>query len=736
MKLLTPFQLQSRKINQSICINRLTHLDFDDPWGTLGFLIHGAGCWTKPYDDFFSSADRLGKVNDTLLKQEGLPSSTTNTDEATLGQLRLALSGSTGLSSPDITTQKWIEDGPLWNPPDETFDLQSSPQSLTTKKESIRSQGHVHEQTTHANSSLSAWISWIPRLLRPWTVARPPLKGDVDSGPCPPNAGRIDSGLGKDCAESSQGRSELYFCKDCEEIFSDQPSLKLHRKTHCRDYGSSLLRFIRPFGAKKDFFRHAPTYLKGHACTGADGGSSSNQARCGARGTGSYSNQRTRNDKGKRPLNAGNEDDLDDESGLSNSPRGNQPDPKRPKSSKPRLICPFHWLEPAYYNRDHQHWHDCEMPGFIEFSHLTQHLRRKHQTQCSLVPCLPPSNACYEDSRVPKWRAECQAHCHPDSECAHNPYNDGTENPIPLYSSLSGQQTSQVLASSRRQRNHEQINLQRSVQILEDRVQSQERQIQSQQSQMQSQQSQIQSQQSQIETLQRGHQTLYEHLFQRQNLGLRSQVRHLLSGELQSRPQPSAPLQSPRVIESRMMFGGPSLNRPLLAPRGANRNRVLVDHPAPGSFAQSVQPPAFTSVDNLTRNPFVQDNSFRTPSATPSDASTILPQNDPDVGPSTAPTLTRVASTTETTGPRTDRQGNSPCYVISGDEGEQTRWTHGEDAVAGNKRDDNDLSPSDYPHQDEGDNNIFSYSTFLRENGGDDNEFLYTDDPNENVGDG
>jgi hypothetical protein len=212
-------------------------------------------------------------------------------------------------------------------------------------------------------------------------------------------------------------------------------------------------------------------------------------------------------------------------------------------------------------------------------------------------------------------------------------------------------------------------------------------------------------------------------------------VRDLLSGELQSRPQPSAPLQSPRVIESRTMFGGPSLNRPLLAPRGANRNRVLVDRPAPGSFTQNVQPPAFTSVDNLTPNPFVQDNSFRTPSATPSDASTIIPQNNPEVGPSTAPTLTRVASTTETTGPQTDRHGNSPCYVISGDEGEQNRWTHGDDSVSGDKRDDNALSSSDDPHQDEGDNDMLPYSTFLRQIGGDDNGFLFTNDLNEDVGD-
>ena len=140
-------------------------------------------------------------------------------------------------------------------------------------------------------------------------------------------------------------------------------------------------------------------------------------------------------DKGKRPRSSGNDsDDNLKDNGPGLPPKSQS---KRPKK-KARLICPFIHKDPSMYEAS-LNWRSCSSPGFETISSLRTHLRDIHGlADCSQECCnLGPDAPKYADTRVAKWRAECLKHCHPSSiRCNHNPFNDGTENPTALISSL------------------------------------------------------------------------------------------------------------------------------------------------------------------------------------------------------------------------------------------------------------------------------------------------------------
>jgi len=137
----------------------------------------------------------------------------------------------------------------------------------------------------------------------------------------------------------------------------------------------------------------------------------------------------TSKDKGKRPRKSGKDEDGNREGDGSSSPPS--PSPKRSKGER-RLICPFYYKDPTTFGVTAK-WKSCLSHGFEEISHLRKHLQEVHGVDCSKDCCnFGPDAPKYEDSRVGKWRAECKRHCHPNSECEHNPFNDGTESPTPI----------------------------------------------------------------------------------------------------------------------------------------------------------------------------------------------------------------------------------------------------------------------------------------------------------------
>jgi len=130
-------------------------------------------------------------------------------------------------------------------------------------------------------------------------------------------------------------------------------------------------------------------------------------------------------DKGKRPRDSGKGEDGNREGDGSSSPPSS---PSKRGKSEGRLICPFYYKDPIKYGKNTS----CLKRGFGEISHLRKHLQEVHGQDCSKDCCNIGQDAPkYDDSRVAKWRAECKKHCHEDSECNHNPFNDGTENPTP-----------------------------------------------------------------------------------------------------------------------------------------------------------------------------------------------------------------------------------------------------------------------------------------------------------------